>query len=160
MSHPSLGLPPRDERAGFPDDAKALRSSRLRTAARAFEAAIHEDPTLRERHTDIVLRNLLADLEAMTEALATSVGADDPRHLARWADMVAVRYRKRAIPLDDVIQLLNGLRHASASIVEPEAMPTVNAAIDAAIVVLRDFRRLAGDARKRHPLLAFLYKGA
>ncbi|HYN70728.1 MAG TPA: hypothetical protein VEX41_11055 [Candidatus Eisenbacteria bacterium] len=160
MSHPSLGLPPRDERAGFPNDAKALRSSRLRTAARALEAAIHEDPTLRERHSDLVLRGLLADLEAMTEVLATSVAAGDPRHLARWADMVAVRYRKRAIPLDDVISLLNGLRQASASIVEPEAMPTVDAAIDAAIAVFRDFRRLAGDARKRHPLLAFLYKGA
>jgi len=160
MPHPSLGLPPRDERAGFPDDAKALRSGRRQVAARALEAAIHEDPTLRDRHTDIVLRNLLADLEAMTEALATSVGAQDPRHLGRWADMVAVRYRKRGIPLDDVVQLLDGLRHASASIVEPEAMSTVDAAIDAAIVVFRDFRRLAGDARKRHPLLAFLYKGA
>ena len=67
MPPPSLGLPPRDNRAGFPGDAAALRSSRLRTAARALEAAIHEDPTLRERHSDLVLRNLLADLEAMTD---------------------------------------------------------------------------------------------
>jgi hypothetical protein len=160
MPHPSLGLPSRDERAGFPGDAKALRSSRLRTAARSLEAAIHDDPTLRDRHDDLVLRGLLADLEAITDVLAIAVAANDPGHLGRWADMVAVRYRKRAIPLDDVISLLNGLRHASASIVEPEAMPTVDAAIDAAIAVFRDFRRLAGDARKRHPLLAFLYKGA
>ena len=160
MPHPSLGLPPRDERAGFPGDAQALRSSRLRLAARALEAAIHDDPTLRDRHDDLVLRGLLADLEAMTDVLATAVATNDPGHLARWADMVAVRYRKRAIPLDDLISLLNGLRHASASIVEPEGMPTVDAAIDAAIAVFRDFRRLAGDARKRHPLLAFLYKGA
>jgi hypothetical protein len=35
----------------------------------------------------------------------------------------------------------------------------VDAAIDAAITVFKWHRRLAGD-RKRHPLLAFIYKGA
>ena len=39
-------------------------------------------------------------------------------------------------------------------------MPVVDASIDAAIKVFLWHRRLAGDARKRHPLLDFIYKGA
>jgi hypothetical protein len=39
-------------------------------------------------------------------------------------------------------------------------MPAVDAALDASIEVLLWHRRLAGDARKRNPLIAFIYKGA
>jgi hypothetical protein len=39
-------------------------------------------------------------------------------------------------------------------------VPALDAAIDEAITVFKWHRRLAGDARKRHPLLAFIYKGA
>ena len=39
-------------------------------------------------------------------------------------------------------------------------MAALDAAIDAAIAVFKWHRRLAGDARKRNPLLAFIYKGA
>jgi hypothetical protein len=160
MPHPTLGLPPRNLKAGFPAAAEDLRRARPRLAARAIEAAIHADPTLRDRHDDVTLRALLADLDGWVDVLAVSVGANDPMHLARFAEMVAVRYRKRRIPMDDVVTLLGGLRHATASIVEPDAMPAVDAAIGSAIAVFRDVRRLGGDARKRNPLLAFLYKGA
>ena len=34
-----------------------------------------------------------------------------------------------------------------------------DAALDAAIEVFRFHRRLAGDARKRNPILAAIYKG-
>ena len=40
----------------------------------------------------------------------------------------------------------------------PRAVPA-DAAIDEAIKVFRWYRRLAGDARKRNPILAALYKG-
>jgi hypothetical protein len=36
----------------------------------------------------------------------------------------------------------------------------VDAAIDAAVAALRWHRRLGGDARKRNPVIAFIYKGA
>jgi len=160
VPHPTLGLPPRNLKAGFPAAAEDLRRARTRLAARAIEAAIHADPTLRERHDDVTLRALLADLDGWVDVLAVSVGANDPMHLARFAEMVAVRYRKRRIPMDDLVTLLGGLRHATASIVEPDAMPVVDAAIAGAVGVFRDVRRLGGDARKRNPLLAFLYKGA
>jgi hypothetical protein len=80
--------------------------------------------------------------------------------MARFADMVAVRYRKRKIDMADVVTLCEGLRRAAAAGVEPAAQPVVDAAIDAAITVFRWHRRLAGGGRKRHPLLAAIYKGA
>lgn len=160
MSHPSLGLPPPDLGAGYPADAAALRAGRVRVAARALEAAVGADPTLRDRHDELSLRELLADLEAMVDLLATSIAAADTEMMGRWAETVAVRYRKRAVPMDDVVTLCNGLRRAAAAAVKPAAMPAVDAALDAAIKVLLWHRRLAGDARKRNPLIAFIYKGA
>jgi hypothetical protein len=160
VSHPSLGLPPRDETSGYPADAAALRRAGARIATRALEAAAALDPTFRDRYNELQLRELLADLEAMVNLLATSIAANDPDLVARWADMVAVRYRKRRVPMDDVITLCEGLRRSAPAVVTPSAMEAVDAALDAAIVVFRWYRRLAGDARKRNPLLAFIYKGA
>ena len=39
--------------------------------------------------------------------------------MATFADLVAVRYRKRKIPMDDVVTLCEGLRRAAAAVVEP-----------------------------------------
>ena len=80
--------------------------------------------------------------------------------MATFADLVAVRYRKRKVPMNDVITLCEGLRRASAALLELDALPALDASIDAAIEVFRWHGRLAGDARKRHPLLGFIYKGA
>lgn len=160
MSHPTLGLPPRDLSAGHPADAAALRAAEARVAARALEGAVALDPGFRDRYDELALRGLLADLGAIVDVLATSVASADARLMARWAEMVAVRYRKRSVPMDDVITLCEGLRRAVTSAVTPAAMPAVDAALDAAIVGFRWHRRLAGDARKRNALLAFIYKGA
>jgi hypothetical protein len=118
------------------------------------------DPTLRDRHTDLTRQALLADLEAFVDKLVTAVASDDPRVMATFADLVAVRYRKRKIAMDDVITLCEGLRRAAAAVVELGSLPAIDSAIDEAIAVFRWHRRLAGDARKRHPLIAFIYKGA
>jgi hypothetical protein len=160
VSHPSLGMPPRDLGAGHPAAAATLRAAAPRVAARALEALVGADPTVRDRYDEVRLRELLADLEAMVDILAASVAAGDSAPMARWAESVAVRFRKRAVPMDDVVAMCEGLRRASAAAVTPDAMPAVDAALDATIEVLLWHRRLAGDARKRHPLLAFIYKGA
>jgi hypothetical protein len=160
VSHPSLGLPPRDLSAGDPAAAAALRRGGARLRARAFAAATDLDPTLRDRHGELVRDTLLADLEPLLDRLVTAVASGDARAMAAFADMVAVRYRKRRIPMDDVVTLCEGLRRAAAAVVEPGSQPAVDEAIDAAIVVFRWHRRLAGDARKRHPLIALIYKGA
>jgi len=115
---------------------------------------------MRDRHAEVVIQALLADLEAFQDRLVVAVASADPHAMATFADLVAVRYRKRKIPMDDVISLCEGLRRAAAAVVEPGAVPVVDEAIDEAIAVFKWNRRLAGDARKRNPLLAFLYKGA
>ena len=160
MSHPSLGLPPRDLRAGDPISAAAIRRGGPRLRTRAFEAALDLDPTLKARHDDLVRQALLADLEAFVDRLVTSVASGDTRAMATFADLVAVRYRKRKIPMDDLVTLCDGLRQAAAAVVEPSAMSGIDAGLDEAIAVFKWHRRLAGDARKRNPFLAFIYKGA
>jgi hypothetical protein len=80
--------------------------------------------------------------------------------MAQFADLVAVRYRKRKIKMDDVITLCEGLRRAAAAVVDPGAVSMIDASIDEAIAVFKWHRRLAGDARKRNPLLSYIYKGA
>ncbi|HEX5591672.1 MAG TPA: hypothetical protein VFX65_15365 [Candidatus Limnocylindrales bacterium] len=160
MSHPSLGLPPRDLGAGHPAAATALVAARSRLAARALESAVDADPEFRERYSELALRELLADIEAMVDQLAVAVGSGDADVLRHWADQVSPRYRKRRVPMDHLIGIAEGLRAAAAGATAPDAMPTVHAAIDAAIAVYRWHRRLGGDARKRNPVIHFIYKGA
>jgi hypothetical protein len=160
VSHPSLGLPPRDLSAGDLTAAAALRSGGARLRSRAFAAALDIDPTLKDRHDELTRRALLADIEAFMDRLVTAIASGDPHAMATFADLVAVRYRKRKIPMDDLVTLCDGIRRAAAAVVDQGAMPSIDAALDEAITVFRWHRRLAGDARKRHPLLAFIYKGA
>ena len=146
--------------AGDTAAAAALRSGGPRLRARALAAALEANPTMKDRHAEIVIQALHADLEAFHDRLVVAVASGDPHAMATFADLVAVRYRKRKVPMDDVISLCEGLRRAAAAVVEPGAVATVDAAIDEAIAVFKWNRRLAGDARRRNPLLAFIYKGA
>ncbi len=86
VSHPSLGLPPLDETAGHPAEAASLRTAAERVAARALEAAVDADPTFRDRYDELRLRELLADLHAIVNRLATAVAADDPTVMSGWAE--------------------------------------------------------------------------
>jgi hypothetical protein len=147
-------------RAGDPASANALKAGGARLRTRALESALDLDPTLKDRHDDLVRAALLSDLEAFVDRLVASVASGDPHAMATFADLVAVRYRKRKIPMDDLVTLCNGLRRAAAAVVEPGAMPGIDAGLDEAITVFLWHRRLAGDARKRNPFLAFIYKGA
>jgi hypothetical protein len=153
-------MPPRDLRAGDPASAAALQRGGARLRTRAFEAAVDLDPTLKDRHDALVRAALLEDLTAFVDRLSTAVASGDPHAMATFADLVAVRYRKRKIPMDDLVTLCNGLRRAAGAVVEPGAMGAIDAGLDEAIAVFKWHRRLAGDARKRNPFLAFIYKGA
>jgi hypothetical protein len=118
------------------------------------------DPTFADRHDELTRQSLLSDLEAFVDRLVTAVSSGDPHAMATFADLVAVRYRKRNIAMGDVITLCEGLRRAAAAVVEPDSIPALDAAIDEAIAVFKWHGRLAGDARKKNPLLSFIYKGA
>jgi hypothetical protein len=159
VSHPSLGKPPRSETAGYPLGAARLRESRSAVAARALEVAIDADPSIRGRYDDAGLRNLLRDTEVLTERLALCVAGDDPYWLAEFADQTATIFRRRGVPMDDVIRLLEGIRSAARGVLSPEEQVAADTAIDEASTVYRWYRQIAGDARKKNSVLAALYKG-
>jgi hypothetical protein len=160
MSHPSLGAPPRDLTAGHPRAADRLRSGRVAIRNRVLEIAIDRDPTLRDRYDDVGLRKLLRDADVLIERLALSVASGDPAFMSEYGEWVAPVYRRRKVPMDDLVNLLESLRLAAASALAPEERPAADNAVDAGIKVFRWHRRIAGDARKRNPIAAFLYKGA
>jgi hypothetical protein len=160
VSHPSLGLPPRDERAGYPDAAARLVHDRARIGQRALEIAIDRDPGFRDRHDELALRKLLRDTEIFIDRLAASVASNDSKILRDFADQVVPVYRRRKVSMDDLVRLLEGLRSAAAAQLTGEEAAPVHEAIDAAIAIFKWHRRLAGDARKRNRLLQAIYKGA
>lgn len=160
MSHPSLGLPPRDMTAGLPRAAERVRAGRERLAGRALEVALAETPTMRERYDEAGLRRLLRDTELLVERVALSVASGDPYHTRAYADWISPLYRRREVPLDDLIALCDGIRSALPGVLAPDELESAGAALDEAIEVFRWHRRLAGDARKKNAFLQFLYKGA
>ncbi len=124
MKHPSLGLPDRDETHGFPDAADRLRAATARLGARALEIAVERDPTFRDRYDELGLRHLLRDTEAFIDRIALSVATDDPSPMSEFADQVVPLYRRRRVPMDDLVQLSEGLRAAMAPFLDgPEARP-------------------------------------
>jgi hypothetical protein len=62
--------------------------------------------------------------------------------------------------MDDLIDLLAELDRVVAAAVAPDAATVASAALAAAAAAFRTHRRIGGDARKRNPIAAFLYKGA
>jgi hypothetical protein len=160
MSHPSLGRPPLDLTAGSPAAAGHVQDAVQTLAARALESAIQRDPTLQNRNDEIGLRQRLLDAELLAERVALCVGAGDPAPAREYADWTAPVYRRKRVPLDDLINLGEGLRAALPSVIEGQALADGEAAVDAAIAQYRWHRRLAGDARKRNAFLQFIYKGA
>jgi hypothetical protein len=159
VSHPSLGLPPRDLAAGYPDGATRLRASSARLASRALETAIAADPTFRTRYDEPGLRRLLRDAELYLERVALSVAGDDTYHARHWAEISAPQYRRRHVPMDDLVAIGEGLRRAIESVLAPAERGSADRAIDEANLVFRQMRRIGGDARKRNRLLAAIYKG-
>lgn len=129
-------------------------------AARALESAVDRDPTLRTRYDEVGLRERLHDAELLADRVALAVAAGDPEPAKEYADWTAPVYRRKQVPLDDLINLCEGLRQALPSVVDGAALTDAEAAIDDAIVQYRWHRRLAGDARKRNAFLQFIYKGA
>ena len=160
MRHPSLGLPPPDPTAGYPDAAARIRATQARLAARALRVAMDADPTIETRYDEAGLRHLLRDVELLAERVALSVATNEPHLAHEYGEMTAPVYRRKRIPMDDLVALCEGLRASFPSVVVPNELAPTSEALDAAIEAYRWHRRLAGDARKKNALLQLLYKGA
>jgi hypothetical protein len=159
VSHYALGLPDPDMRAGFPAAAERVRAAQARLGARALEVALQRDPTLRERAGETGLRRLLRDTEIFVERIARALASGDPGQAREWADWVAPVYRRRKVPMDDLVTLSEGLRSAVSAVLAPDEQAAADVALDEAIATFRRYRRIAGDARKRSRILMALYKG-
>ena len=118
------------------------------------------DASIDERYDESGLRHLLRDAELLLERVALAVESGDPASAHDYAEWTAPVYRRRGVPMDDVVALCEGLRAAVPTVLAPGEMPAASEALDAAIEVYRAHRRLAGDARKRNAFLQLLYKGA
>jgi len=148
-----------DMTAGFPAAADRIRAARTRLAVRALEAAVDRDPTLRERQGQAGLRHLLRDTDGYLERVALAVASGSPAQVREWAEWVAPVYRRRRVPMDDLILLSEGVRVALAAVLSDEERGPAERGLDQAIAVFHWHRGLSGDARKRNRLLWAIYKG-
>ena len=160
MTHPSLGLPPTDRTSALPPVAAKVDAARDQLSARALEIAIDRDPTLRDRYDEIGLRRLLRDTAALIDRVVDSIAVDDPEPARAFAEALPPMYRRRKVPMDDLINLARGIREAVAAVLPVADMAPVDGSVDAMIDRFKWHRRLAGDARKRNRILAAIYKGA
>ena len=159
VSHPTLGTAPRSLQAGFPDAAARLRADRTRLAARALEVAVDADPSIRTRHDDAALRNLLRDAEVLVDRLALCVAGDDPHWLREFAEQSAPVFRRRKLPVDDVREVCEGIRAGVRGVLSDEEMAPATRALDEAVAVYAWYRRIRGDARRWNPVTSRVYKG-
>lgn len=115
---------------------------------------------MRERWDEEGLRRLQHDADMLSERVALCVASGQPHLAHEFAESLTPVYRRRKVPMDDLIALCEGLRAAYPSVLTPADLPAANAALDAAIEAFKWHRRIAGDARKKNALLQLLYKGA
>jgi hypothetical protein len=160
VSHPSLGLPPPDSGGRRTDAGDRVRASAPRLAARALAVAMDGDKTFGERYDEVGLRARLHDAELLAERLAVALDVGDPGTMREYADWVSPTYRRKKVPLGDLIALCEGLRTALPDVLAPGQLPAAGLAIDEAIKTFKWHRRIAGDAGKKNAFLQFLYKGA
>ena len=151
-------MPP-DMTAGFPAAAARLVAARDSLGARALEAAIVAVPDMRDRYDELGLRGLLRDTQVMVERIAKAVASGDPIWTREWADWVSPVYRRRKVPMADVIALWTALGNACGSMVGEEERPALDAAIGEAAAVFKYYKRIAGDAGKKNPILNAIYRG-
>jgi hypothetical protein len=157
--HPNLGLAPANMTAGFRGAAGRVRGDKAGIAARGLEEAVAIDPSLRKRYDDPALRRLLRDGELLVERLAMSLGSDDVRWIAEYAEWIGPLYRRRHVPLRDLATLCAGIRAALAGDLNEAELASADRALDAAQLVLRRNGRVAGDQHKRRAIFKWMYRG-
>ena len=160
VSHPSLGLPPIDRTSALPPAAARVEAARDRLAGRALEIAIDREPTLRERHDEYAMRRLLRDAAVLVDRVVAALAAGDPEPARAFADATPPAYRRRNVPMNDLILLCESIRAAIGATLAMADMGQVDAAIDAMIERFKWHGRIAGDARRKSRLLQAIYKGA
>jgi hypothetical protein len=159
MPHPSLGLPPRDVTAGHPAAAARLRASRTRLARIALEATLRDAPRFRETYDEVGLRRFLRDYDRHIEQLARAIETGDAYYTQMYGEWLVPVYRRREVPMKDVIALVRGLREAAATVMTPAESEAAEPLFERWIDRLQHHRRLPGD-HAGNPVVRFFWKGA
>jgi hypothetical protein len=159
MPHPALGLPPRDATAGLPDAAQRLRSNSERLGRMALENTLRDAPDLGGRYDEERLRLFLRDYERHIEQLARSLETGDDNYVVGYGESLVPIYRRRHVPMRDVIALLTGLREAAATVLSPEESEVAAGVFERWTERFRHHSRLPGD-HKGNALIRFFWKGA
>ena len=159
MPHPSLGLPPRDVSAGHPAAAARLRTSRARLARLALENTLRAAPRLNDTYDALALRRFLRDYDRHVEQLARAMETGDGYFVTQYGEWLVPVYRRRGVPMKDVIALLGGLRDAAATVLTPAENDLAHGYISGWTDRLQHHRRLPGD-HKGNPVVRFFWKGA
>ncbi len=121
--------------------------------------AADADPTLRDRYDQTGMRHLVRDAALLADRVALCVATADPTLATEYAEMTTLVYRRRQTPMDDLVAICEGLRQALPSVLAPGELGLALEAIDGASDAWHWHRRIAGDARRKNPILQFLYKG-
>src|SRR5262249_19159636 len=125
-----------------------------------LEIALDRDPTMRTRHDEHAMRRLLRDTVVIVDRVEASVAAHDVEPARSFGESTPPAYRRRKVPMDDLIQIANAVRSAIGATLPVGDMGEIDAALDAMIARFKWHGRIAGDAKKRNRLLAAIYKGA
>lgn len=159
MPHPSLGLPPTDVTAGHPDAAARLRSNLPRLARLGLQETVKDDVGFAERYDDNMLRLLLRDSERHLEQLARSMESGRDYYVTGYAEWLVPVYRRRRIPMRDLMALLAGLQVAVATVLTPSERDAADSFFESWNDTLKHHQRLPGD-HKGNKLIRFFWKGA
>jgi hypothetical protein len=159
MTHPSLGLPPADPTAGHPDAARRLRANRDRLARLAFENTLRLAPHFTERYNELTLRLLLRDFERHVEQLARAMETGLDQYVVNYAEWLVPVYRRRRIPMRDFIAMVDGLRHATATVFSPDETDFAQSLFERWAQMLTHHARLPGD-HVGNKYARFFFKGA
>jgi hypothetical protein len=160
VSHPSLGLPPTDRISDLPPAAARVAAVRERLAGRALEIAIDRDPTIRERHDEHAVRRLLRDTAVLVDRVVDALAAGDPAPARAFADATPPAYRRRKVPMNDLITISRSIRDAIGAVLPTADMSPVDEAVESMVERFAWHGRIAGDGRKKNRFLQAIYKGA
>lgn len=159
MPHPSLGFPPPDSTAGLPGAAQRLRASRERLARLALENTLRIAPRFSDRYDELGLRRFLRDYDRHIEQLARALETGVDGFVTEYGEWLVPVYRRRRVPMKDFIALLDGLRHAAASVLSPSENEVAERLFERWADRLKHHGRLPGD-HPGNPIVRFFWKGA
>lgn len=159
MPHPSLGHAPHDVTAGQPAAAARLRASAGRIARLALQSTVRDAQGFAERYDEDTLRLFLRDLEQHVRQLARALETGEDYYVERYAEWLVPIYRRRHVPMADVMAILAGLQSAAATVMTPDEKKFADGLFERWAATLKKHQRLAGD-HKGNSIIRFFWKGA